>query len=121
VSPSGFPVIEADVTFLPAEEGGRKYDLDLRIPRGYRPHIVIEDPGRRRAIVVDGVGAEDYLGVEFCEQDLIVHPGQTARVSMALMYFPALQYECAIPPATFTVREGAAIVAYGTIVGRVNP
>jgi hypothetical protein len=39
-----------------------------------------------------------------------------ARIVLSLMYFPALSYDGLTPGATFTVREGAQIVAYGTVL-----
>jgi len=73
--------------------------------RGYRPHIVIE-----------GV----HLGVEFCQQDITIEPGETARVKIALLHFPSVTYERAVPGATFSVMEGG-VVAAGTILERVGP
>ena len=56
------PRVRVCVTFLSAAEGGRQSPvLDQPL---YRPHIVIGDPGQRRATAdEDGFGNEEYLGI----------------------------------------------------------
>lgn len=41
--------------------------------------------------------------------------GAETMVALTLMYFPHPMYEQLKPGVTFTVREGAKIVAYGTV------
>ena len=40
------------------------------------------------------------------------------RVVLALLYYPHQMYEELQPGVTFTVREGAQIVAYGTVCAK---
>jgi hypothetical protein len=47
-----------------------------------------------------------------------MEPGDTAKVKLALMYFPEYPYDEVQPGATFTVREGALIVGYGVILSQ---
>jgi hypothetical protein len=83
---------------------------------------VIGDPGQRAPVTSGGVIVEKYLGVQFCSQDIVIHPGETARVTMLLMYYPEAPavYAAVQPGATFTLREGGAVVGYGTIVTRTD-
>jgi hypothetical protein len=66
------------------------------------------------------VGTEEYLGVAFESGPHLVVAGQEMRVTMMLMYWPEMDYLQAVPGATFTVREGAQIVAHGRITKRWN-
>ena len=116
------PIIEAQVTLLSAEEGGRKWPLRLSLVEGtYRPHLVVGDPHQRRALVnASGFGTEEYLGVQFLPASSDLGPGETAVVRMYLMFYdnaPAV-YERLIPGATFTIREGAKVVGYGRVLTR---
>jgi hypothetical protein len=114
-------MVEADITFRPKSEGGRPIPAAGLSGLQYRPHIVIGDPHQREAVVgPDGVGAEEYLGVAFESGPHLVVPGQELRVTMMLMYWPETDYLQAVPGATFTVREGARIVAHGRIRKRWN-
>lgn len=45
-----------------------------------------------------------------------IDPGQSAKVDLALMYFPEEKYDEVKPGATFTIREGPSIVGFGTIL-----
>lgn len=106
------PAIEAEVTFLKTEEGGRT--APLRLEPGspfYMPHIVIGDPKQRSP-------AGKLLGVAFRRAPLTLAPGDTAKVRMDLMYHPQVDYRELVPGATFTVREGPRIVAYGRVLKR---
>jgi hypothetical protein len=115
------PVVEAEVTLLEKREGGREYPLILIEPGLYRPHIVIGEPTQREAKLVGRTLVEEYLGVEFCPHPALVQPGDTARISMRLAFWPAPHYSKAVPGATFTIREGPKILGYGTILGRRDP
>jgi|SRR5216683_4352986 len=113
-------VVEAEVTFLSAEEGGRRTALRLDHPEAfYRPHVVVGSISQRHAIVgADRVSVEEYLGVQFRRTALVLAPGSTATVLMDLMYYPANPYERLQPGATFTIREGATVVGYGRVLRR---
>jgi hypothetical protein len=45
-------------------------------------------------------------------------PGDSAEVSLALMYFPDDAYDEVQPGATFTLREGPLIVGFGVVLSR---
>jgi len=66
--------------------------------------------------------AERYQGVVFMDEYLKIEPGDTVEVTMALMYYhePNVLYEDVVPGATFTLREGATIVGYGTVLSRAQ-
>ncbi|MBI5529483.1 MAG: hypothetical protein HY897_24420 [Deltaproteobacteria bacterium] len=113
-------MIEATVTFLPKSEGGRNwYDGMLRTGQSW-PHIVIGDPGQRKAIVTEtNLCTEEYLGVAFTDGPEHVEPGVPTTVTMALVYWqPGFEYSAAVPGATFTLREGPAVIGFGTIARR---
>ena len=118
---SEFPVIEAEMTFLSKEQGGRSlpFPFDALKTKYYMPHIVIGDINQREAIVeiVDGRKhiKENYLGVVFLDGPENVPFDKTIMVKMALMYFPKLSYAEVVPGETFTVREGDLVVGYGYI------
>ena len=114
------PVVEAEVTFLPAEEGGRSSALQLDHPEAfYRPHVVVGDVQQRRAIVgPDRVLTEEYLGVQFRRAALVLASGSSATVSMDLIFYPGSTYDRLQPGATFTIREGPKVVGYGTVLRR---
>ena len=60
------PSVTAEVTLLSTADGGRRIEPVLT-PR-YMPHIVIQSPDVRRALVdEDGVGREPYLGICFLD------------------------------------------------------
>jgi hypothetical protein len=65
---------------------------------------------------------EKYQGVVFLDENLSIAPGQTLEVSLALMYYqePDVLYEEVQPGATFTLREGASVVGFGTILARAE-
>ena len=102
------PAIEAEVTLLSPQEGGRSTPLQLDHPQAfYRPHIVVGDPHQREATFdSNGMGTEEYLGVQFRPADFRLGPGQSAILRMDLMFYPACSYERVQPGTTFTIREG---------------
>jgi len=119
---NGVPFIEAELVLLSQFEGGRKRSLDLT-PAGtyYRPHIVVGDRSQRKVIVKDGnVIDEQYLGVQFRSMPQVVAPGESATVTMDLIYHPRVSYEQLKPGVEFTLREGGTIVGHG-VVKRVFP
>ena len=111
------PTIRASLTLLPDLERGRN-----TLWRGYRPHIVIGRPDQRKAKMEGNTIVERYQGVVFMDEYLTIEPGETTEVTMALMYYhePNVLYEDAVPGATFTLREGASIVGYGTVLSRAQ-
>ena len=114
------PVLEAEVTLLSVEEGGRRWPLDLSHRDAfYRPHLVVGDPGQRRALVdASGVSTEEYLGVQFVPAALQLAPGDRATIRMQLIFYPECTYDRLTPGATFTVREGGSVVGHGRVLRR---
>ena len=108
------PCIECGVTFIAANEGGRSSPLPPGALSGntYRPHLVMGDPTQRAAVEGDG---NRFIGVAFHDGPAIPEAGAEMMVVLTLMYFPHPMYEQLKPGVTFTVREGAKIVAYGTV------
>jgi len=106
------PAIEAELTLLKTEDGGRA--VPLRLEPGspfYMPHLVIGDPKRTSP-------SGTLLGVAFRRAPLNLAPGDTATVRMDLMYHPEVDYRELTPGATFTVREGPKIVGHGRVLKR---
>jgi hypothetical protein len=86
------------------------------------PHIVIGDPSQRLARIADGnVINERYLGVWFTKAPDELIPGESAEVTLCLMYWPEERYEEVVPGATFTLREGPHVVGFGHVLDRSEP
>jgi len=114
VLPSGIvvPVVQAQVTLLSELSHGRK-----PLTTGqYRPHIVIGPQSQRVAVRNGKAITENYLGVMFVGGPDALEPGESAEVSLALMYFPEESYSEMLPGATFTIREGPLVVGFGAIL-----
>jgi hypothetical protein len=109
--------VRASLTLLPDLQRGRN-----TLIRGYRPHIVIGPIDQRVAKMEGRTIVEKYEGVVFLDENLIIEPGQTVEVTLALMYYqePNVLYEDVQPGVTFTLREGASIVGFGTILSRAE-
>jgi hypothetical protein len=113
ILPSGIavPVVQARVTLLPELSRGRR-----GLTTGqYRPHLVLGPQSQRAAIRDGNLCTEKYLGVMFVGGPEAINPGESAEVSLALMYFPEESYDEVKPGATFTIREGLLIVGFGAI------
>src|SRR5215216_3010888 len=116
-----FPVIEAEMTFLSEEQGGRSkpFPPNTLKTKTYRPHIVLGDVNQREPIMemIDDLKqiTERYLGVAFCDGPEEVPFDKPILVKMVLMHFPALSYSEVVPGETFTLREGGLIVGYGQV------
>jgi len=86
------------------------------------PHIVIGDPTQRVAIIDYRKNppeiTESYLGVAFVEGDSPISAGYPLRITMALMYYPQIDYANAVEHSTFTLRVGPRIIGYGKILRR---
>ena len=85
----------AELTFL---AGGRS-----SLPKldGYMPHLVLD-------------GGSDYLGVRFVEGPQPIF--DTPIVSEFELMYQGVDYAPLIPGVSFTVREGARIVARGRVL-----
>jgi len=112
-------MVDAVLTFLPPTEGGRP-NLNLRLSGlSYRPHIVVGDQTQRRALLSpDKRSAEAMCGVAFAAGPSQIEPNVAYPATMMLMYWPHPIYDSVVPGATFTLREGAAIVGFGEISRR---
>jgi len=116
--PADLPEITIEVTFLAPDDGGRDRLIDLppSATSFYRPHLVVGDPGQRKAIVRDGVViTEEYLGVQFMPGSGRFEFGVPRETSVQLLYDVSL-YERLVPGETFTVREGGQIVGFGRVL-----
>ena len=100
------PVVQAEITLLPELSRGRQ----LLNSGQCRPHIVIGPQSQRVAICNGNVCTEKYLGVMFVGGPDAIGPGESAKVTLALMYFPEEPYSEVGPGATFTLREGPDVV-----------
>jgi hypothetical protein len=81
------------------------------------PHIVIGDPSQREARTGPGnLLTEHYLGVWVRDAPDELSPGQSAEVSLVLMYWPNEKYQNVVAGAAFTLREGPKIVGFGQVL-----
>lgn len=108
------PIVKANVTLLPELSHGRR----LLSTGQYRPHVVIGPESQRSAIRDPSTNAytETLHAVMFVGGPDAMEPGETAEVSLALMWYPEDTYDEVIPGATFTIREGSLIVGFGRIL-----
>ena len=98
------PDLEAEISFLPTEQGGRKAPASS----GYR---AVHDFG------VEGMlndAMHEYVG---CQS---VAPGSAARANLWFLA-PECQSRRLHPGFRFTVQEGSRIVGHGVILTVVNP
>ncbi len=112
------PTISADITFLTPEEGGRTWGSAPWSPGQYRPHLVVQNPDIRQAAHNGNESTEDYLGVVFTTWPAEHVAGKSLRYTLALLYHPEVDYDSLQKGATFTIREGAKIVGFGTVLSR---
>ena len=90
------PDIEAEITFVPTEQGGR----NTAAFSGYRPHFYYDSH--------DWDADQEYPDVDS------VLPGQTARALLRFLS-PEAHLGRVQPGMTFEVREGARVVARGRV------
>ena len=96
---------EVELHFRTAAEGGRSGPLSFD-SGAYRPHFVVSEG--------------QYLGVAVTQGPANpVQPGGTAKVTVAFVYEPAVNYAALVEGATFLVMEGACVVASGRVLHRV--
>ena len=99
---SGVRCLEAEITFLAAEDGGRRsLPAPPWRPPSYMPHLTVRDG--------------EYLGVRFVAGPA-PSPGVPARFVLELMYHPQVCYEALRPGVVFAIREGGWIVGHGRVV-----
>lgn len=120
--PHAVPRVKAEVTFLRADEGGRKSPPSFTGEHQYMPHIVVQPRHVRRASVSgEGSITDLYEGVAFVERPTDYEVGTAGTFTFDLMYYPADPYDLVQRGATFTVREGGRIVAHGVVLERRDP
>ena len=90
------PDVEAEITFVPTEQGGRKTPTFS----GYRPQFYYGGQ--------DSAAEHEYPDVEK------VMPGQTVRALLRFLS-PNFHVGWVHPGLEFQVREGARVVAHGRI------
>src|SRR5438477_6690952 len=112
---SAEPTIEAEVTFLSPESGGRSHPPDLSAAC-YKPHLVVPPLEVRTAMYEGGFCVELYLGVVFISGPVQPAAGQPNRVTLLLGYYPEVDYTALRDGATFTIREGVKIVGFGRVL-----
>jgi translation elongation factor EF-Tu-like GTPase len=96
---SGIPRVEAEVTFLAPEEGGRRH-----LPQAwgsYMPHLTIGDG--------------EQLGVRFVAGP-VPSAGVVSRYTLELMHHPAVCYAQLRTGVPFAVREGDRVVGVGKVL-----
>ena len=88
--------------------------------RNYWPHFVVGKPEQLEAVLgPDNTLLEKHLGVCVWSGPAELQPGQAAELEVALPYSPEIYAEL-IPGATFTIREGGAIVGSGLVLAHAG-
>jgi hypothetical protein len=109
------PRITAKITFLPRSESRRESVPNDLSGGQFRPHVVVGDPNQRKALLVNNVAQEEYLGVAFVGGPSDVVAGEPFVAELALLYWPNVSYDSLVPGATFTLREGPHIIGFGAV------
>lgn len=109
--------LKVKVRFFSEINGGRpELPQDLLSTGLYRPHLVIGDPHQKRArLDHKNQLLEDYLGVIFVGQKVALVAENETIAELETVY-PNVDYSYLVPGATFTIREGVAIVGYGEVL-----
>jgi len=96
---------EVAITFVPLEEGGRRFAPCLREP-GYRPHLRVPP-------------SDELLGVEFVDgPDGPAPVGIPISGTVRFLYEPAVSYVPLEVGAEIEVVEGPKVVARGRVTRR---
>lgn len=88
--------VEAEVTYLPTEHGGRKGF----VLSGYRPQFYF--------------ACQDYDALHEYPDVPKVYPGETTRVFLTFLH-PELLVGRLLPGKPFLIREGQRVLGYGTV------
>lgn len=108
--------IEAELTFRPANEGGRTTPLRLDHPTvRYRPHVTV-----KTSTPPSLVSSEDWLGVEFPQQWEELQPGRATRLRFQPLY-PSVDYSALQRGVDFSILEGPLKVGSGRVVRVIAP
>ena len=114
------PIVSVEATFLTAAEGGRVQVPDFALAN-YMPHLVVQSPDVRQAVIIDNYPTDEYLGARFIQGPKDYRAGQSGQFTLELMYWPQVNYEALRVGATFTIREGHRIIGFGTVLDRTEP
>jgi hypothetical protein len=114
------PMVVVEVVFLSTEEGGRQSPPVFGTAAEYRPHLVVQERSIRYARMRGNVVEDEYLAVSFVQGPETFALGEPVRCMVRLNYFPEVAYADLREGATFTVREGARIVAHGIVLDRTD-
>jgi hypothetical protein len=116
------PTLLVEVTFLRFEEGGRQHSPGPPwVSPRYMPHLVVQSPDIRQAVLQGNTLTDDYyLGVYFWDGPDEYEAGEAGLYLLRGMY-PRVNYDALQVGATFTIREGASIVGFGTVLAREDP
>lgn len=110
------PRIECSITFLSPEEGGRHILPQSLTGNLYRPHLVVRDPSQKAVKAKRwNKTTEEYIGVAFLEGPAAPEANKEIVVVLSLTYFPNPIYGKLRTGTAFTLREGANVVANGTV------
>lgn len=112
------PSLLAEIVFLSPAEGGRPSPPILGTGASYRPHLVAQDRSVRHARMQGNAVDENYFPITFVEGPKPIVFGEAARFVLRLDYFPDVDYAAFVTDASFTVREGACVVAHGVVLER---
>jgi len=83
-------VVMVDAPFLSNKDGGRHTLRSFKPEPWYRPHIVIQAPTVRSPLVdANGIGTEEYLGVQFIDGPKNPKFEKSNRCSIRLVYQPS--------------------------------
>lgn len=133
------PLIECEVTFLSADEGGRATGMPSLSSGSYWPLMVIGDPNQRKAIITgamlpveyadgtkgeewsDNYCPEEHIGVRFEYGPHEAAIGKPFVTTLSVPFWSDTPLFRKInPEATFTLREGHRIVGFGKVIRWVS-
>ena len=109
------PSVRAHVT-LRSDLGNPRWPNRAR----YMPHIVLGNPAQREPRISGRTIDERYLGVLIADAPDEIAPGDSAEITLGLIYWPEEHYEGVVPDATFTIREGPKIVGFGRVLSEIS-
>ena len=116
--PSPALIVTATIRFLTPDEGGRRWSLQFPSTALYRPGIVVQDKETRQALMKGNEVLEVYTGVTFLDGPSDYALGNIGTFQFVVHYWPKYPFSELVPGAEFTIREGARVVAGGTILTR---
>ena len=116
-----YQVVTAEIRFLTEEEGGRRTSIDMDIAALYRPHFVVQDQTTRKAIMDGNAAVEPYIAMTFIDGPKEYRNGESGVFRFYCPYWMHPQHPALDAGTEFTIREGAKIVAGGTVIETTEP